>query len=438
MSIADTVRFKGPHAHYHQFSVVDGRLAELHEPFLLRAAEIARLVRALGARSILDIGSNLGGFLFFLEAHAGVEHAVGYEPDTGCHEASERFAEALRSRARVVRESILAAPRETFDAVLLQNVYHHLYEQTGDHDRLWSHLAGLGRYVVSYNPFSTQDPVVRGLAASNRAPDWERFTFRDTCVAAVRSGFLLPLPLDFAFRGMGSERAHLLFVRDDPHPLSPARIAWDPDGKTKLEVREWHVAIHQRFYDEEYFYKVFLRPRPIARVVEAVASGFYDRAVVGDLDWLTHGEEIIGYRQPRGIPFEENGTESERLAEYHTALWRIVSRALRHDRFLPDLCTENFVQMPGREGLAFVDLEMVLHSLLQVPPDSRHKARLNLALPSQFPDVPLTDADFESNTTLYWKLFEGCTFGNAVREIVIAREGARAAAITGRESPRTT
>jgi len=56
-----------PHAHYHSYSVQDGRLTDINPVLRQRAEDIALTCNLIGARSVVDVGSNLGGFLFYLD-----------------------------------------------------------------------------------------------------------------------------------------------------------------------------------------------------------------------------------------------------------------------------------------------------------------------------------------------------------------------------------
>ena len=216
-----------PHKHYHSYAVRDQRMVDINTNLWIRVEDLSHVANRIGAVSIMDVGSNLGGFLFFLEQFAGRTKLLGVEGDARFVDECRAAAHLLESRVQIKQKDIMALepPATPYDSIILQNVYHYIYDKVGSHELIFRQFARHGRSIIWYNPMSDKDPVIPQHANSNPDTDWSAYNHADICKAAMKAGFLHPVPLKLRFAGMGPTREHWLFVLDEGRPLRPATIA---------------------------------------------------------------------------------------------------------------------------------------------------------------------------------------------------------------------
>jgi SAM-dependent methyltransferase len=392
-----------PHPHYHSYAIRNQRMIDINANLRIRAEDTALIANRIGAQSIMDVGSNLGGFLFFMEQFGGRTDLLGVEGDSRFVKECRTVSRLLGSRVKFQNSDImsLAPPEEPYDSIILQNVYHYIYDKVGDHETIFRHLGRHGRSIIWYNPMNDGDPVIPKHANSNPNTNWAVYNSKDIFRAALKAGFLHPIPLKLRFIGMGAAREHWLFIRDDVRALNPRSITLDSVAGKLQPVRDHFAGMHQVFLDEDRSYKVFLIDRygQMQRVQNAVSCGFLDRQICDGLEYIVNEENrVVGYSQPRGTELLAaravlGGGAVER--DFKQQLWRLFSRMIRHDCFNHDVGRHNFVYEHSRSIPMLIDLENIVEgaskssqlSIYRVTPDANEKQSAEANLRLLFPDV---------------------------------------------------
>jgi len=341
-------------------------MVDINAILKIRADDIMAICDNLGAQSVVDVGSNLGGFLYYLEKFSDRSRLLGIEGDKRFVAECKKVSGLLQSQVQFLQKPVMSVPpmEQFYDAMILQNVYHYIYDKTGSHEAIFRKFAEIARSIISYNPMSKHDPVIGAHANSNPDTDWERYTHKDIFEGAIKAGFLHAIPDKIShFNGMGPMREHWKFVRDDLQPIKIKTIALSDVSGEEVDIREYYREIHSVRLDATRSYKVF-KPRfrnRLKGMIAAVEKGVLDETLCPDLQFIAdENGEIAGYTQPRGLDLLASKSArdfSELNRRYHLQQWRLLSRMLRHDMFNHDIGAHNFVVVPGRADPMFVDLE---------------------------------------------------------------------------------
>lgn len=403
-----------PHRHYHSYGVNNRRMVDVNPNLRVRAEDVAHVANRLGARSIMDVGSNLGGFLFFLEQFTQRTELLGVEGDARFVAECQKVASLLESKVQFRNKDIMALePTTVHDAMILQNVYHYIFDKKGSHEPIFKQFARHARSIIWYNPMNDSDPVIPQHANSNPNADWSSYNHGAIFKAAMKAGFLHPLPLKLRFAGMGPAREHWLFVRDEVRPLCPSVVPLSEIGTTEIAVRDHFKNIHKVTADDRYFYKVFLtnQHHQMDRLKSAVESGFFDRTICEGLCYIVDQDgKPVGYRQPRSTEAkfarEALGTTVDR--DFRRMLWILFSRMVRLDRFNHDVGRHNLVFDLASSKPMMIDLENVIDSassrqrlsIYRVAPNENEVKSAEANLQLFFPDITVTIADRDPITVL--------------------------------------
>lgn len=396
------MEYKPPfsHAHYHSYTVEDGQLRQINPQLRQRIEDIALLSRQMGARSVLDIGCNFGGLLFFLEKFGRFKSLEGIEANSSYIREANYVANLLDSNVRFRHANVLThQPDEEHDVILLQNVYHYLYDEAGSHEAIFKVLHRLGRSVIWYNPMTEKDPVIPLHANKNKKTNWGNYNKAAIFAGAIKAGFLFPLPITQRFKGMGQEREHYLFVRDEVTPIAPHIFKLEEIRGTELPVRDHFKTIHRVVLDDARAYKIFLNESfGQIRTIEAlIQSGVLDSKLCGSIDFVvdTMGK-VVGYSQPRGVDFSTARDvvgHTEATGLYRRAVWRLLSRTLRAGAFTHDVGSHNFVFLPSQADPIMIDIDNFVLDPARLSiyargrdPHSLEKAEANFKLPNLFAD----------------------------------------------------
>jgi len=353
----------------------------------------------------MDVGSNLGGFLFFMEQFGERTDLVGVEGDSRFVTECSTVSRLLGSQVKFYNADIMALtpPEKPYDAIILQNVYQYLYDKIGDHEKIFSHLGRHGRSIIWYNPMSSEDPVIQEHANSNPNTDWAPYNSKDIFFAAMKAGFLHPIPTKQRFVGMGPAREHWLFIQDEVRPLNPQTVELDTIFGTEQPVRDHYHGIHRVFLDEHRSYKLFNdnRLRQMERIQRAVSCGFLDRRLCDGLKYIVDKQDkIVGYSQPRGTEMTSmRKILGDDVIRKHTNqhLWRLFSRMIRFDLFNHDVGTHNYVYLPSKFTPILIDLENIVEeasrsnqlSIYRQPPDANEVQSAEANLNLLFRDIPI-------------------------------------------------
>lgn len=429
-----------PHPHYHSYEIHNRELVALNTNLRQRAEDVALIANAIGAESLVDIGSNLGGFVFYMESMADRARLLGVDGDSRFVRECRKIAGILDSRARFELSDImkLPAPSRKYDVMLLQNVYHYIYDKIGDHQTIFSQLAQHARSILWYNPMDSTDAVIPKHSMHNKETDWSRFTRREIFKSAIKAGFLHPIPLKLRFRGMGAVREHWLFVLDEGARLASQNLPLSSAVGEEIPGRPHFRQIHKVLLGDQRSYKVFLDPRyDQGHVIQRAAEiGFLDELVCGKLDFIVDDDgNVIGYSQPRGVEFNvATGILGlPRAKELHQRqVWRLLSRMLRYDLFYHDLGSHNFVFPVFRELPALIDLESVVFrasegpalSIYRKTPDESevNGAEKNLGL--VFSDISISIGGRRPLDVL-WECLERSSFLHGIGLSGLLADGAR-------------
>lgn len=149
----------------------------------------------LAGKLVLDVGTD-HGFWAWLAAERGAEHVLGLDRNRvvkGCG-----LVDLVKQNREVAAEKRLPCWFEQidlgkqwlefgqFDVVLMMSLYHHVYQNCGDHNAiwywLWRHTAHDGELIWE-NPVDSSDAVVR----MNMSPEYQgRYTRGRILSAAAR------------------------------------------------------------------------------------------------------------------------------------------------------------------------------------------------------------------------------------------------------------
>lgn len=395
-----------PHAHYHSYAVQEHRLVDINPNLQMRAEDIATICNRLGARSVMDVGSNLGGFLFYLEQFGDRSRLLGIEGDKRFVEECHKVSDRLRSRVRFLQQGVMSVDLQesAYDTMILQNVYHYIYDKVSNHREIFAKFRSLARSIVWYNPMSKADPVIGQHANSNPQTDWDRYSHADIFRGAIAAGYLHPLPdRKSRFGGMGSTREHWIFVADDVRSLKVETMPLANVQGVPVEIRQHFRDVHSVSLDAARSYKVFKEGRThlAEGVLKSVQKGTIDASLCPDLRFIVDGNgKIVGYSQPRGTDFLtlRQGLGEERLNNLVAVQqWRLFSRMIRNNTFNHDVGPHNFVMVPGMADPMLIDLENFVHdastvralSVYRLEPNDNEVRSAEANLGNLFPDVTL-------------------------------------------------
>lgn len=149
-------------------------------------------------KSVLDVGTDMGHWAF-LAAQQGAARVVGLDRnrDVRGHGRVDLVALNRERAAFEGRDNITFAEINLgrqwhtfgrFDLVLVLSVYHHIFEQCGDHSSVWFWLyrhCAEGGQVLWEGPVSDADPVVRANVSDANRP----FYVRDEILTAAQEYF---------------------------------------------------------------------------------------------------------------------------------------------------------------------------------------------------------------------------------------------------------
>jgi SAM-dependent methyltransferase len=352
-----------PHAHYHSYSVESGRLTDINPVLRQRAEDIALICNLIGAKSVVDVGSNLGGFLFYLNQMGRRTDLLGIEGQPEFAQECKVVAGMLNSSAAFQISDVMRADvPQQFDAIILQNVYHYIFDKIGNHADIFKKFARLGKSIIWYNPMSADDPVIPAHANSNKALDWTAYNTRSIFDAALSAGFLHPIPLQMRFHGMGEAREHWLFILDRRTPLRSRTIRVSNVKGEKQKLRPHFDGIHSVWLDDDRSYKVFARDKgQMSSLLRSIDLGIFDGDLCDTTDIIVDdASKPVGYSQPRGIHYDDARTvlgTTQARGQFTTKAWRLVSRLIRHNAFHHDIGTHNAIFPPFRLAPILIDIE---------------------------------------------------------------------------------
>lgn len=149
-------------------------------------------------KSVLDVGTDMGHWAF-LAAQQGAARVVGLDRnrDVRGHGRVDLVALNRERAAFEGRDNVTFAEINLgrqwhdfgrFDVVLVLSVYHHVFEQCGDHAAVWFWLhrhCAEGGQVLWEGPVSDADPVVRANVSDGNRP----FYIRDEILTAAQEYF---------------------------------------------------------------------------------------------------------------------------------------------------------------------------------------------------------------------------------------------------------
>lgn len=399
---------KAAHAQYHRYQVRNGELCKLNDGLRQQAEDIALLANAIGARSIADVGCNLGDFIFFMEWMADRTELLGLEADKALVEQCLFVAELLDSRARFQCCDFmrLAAPAAKYDTLILRNVYPRLFDRIGEHEPIFRKLAEQARSLIWHNPTSS-----------------DRFSRRQLFEGALKAGFLHPIPLRMRYREGDTAGESWLFVLDEREDHKPAYIDASGIDAVAQELRPHFAGIHEVSLDDKRSYKTFLDRKygQTDRVLRAMECGLFDRRACGPIDFVVDKERnVLGYSQRRGVAFQVGrqilgGAAAD--AQHARQVWVLFSRMLRHGAFCHDVGTHNFVFLPACARPIMIDIENIVfdahaHPALSIycqHPDENETKGAERNLKRVFKDVEVSIAG-RAPTQVLWECLEKSAF----------------------------
>lgn len=387
-----------PHAHYHSYAVQNRKMVDINPILELRAADVLSRCEEMGAKTLVDVGSNLGGFLFYLEQLGHFSELLGIEGDKKFVAECVKAREALSSEVRFLNKTVMQVNEisQPKDIMLLQNVYHYIFDKEGSHEKIFRKFLEISNAIIWYNPMSSDDPVISKHANSNPNTDWTMYHHQEIFKAAIMAGYLHPLrDTTSRFNGMGPTREHWIFLKDKVTPLEKRFIsASDVTGEV-ARVADHYSKIHQVRMSEQRSFKIFSdQYKEHAEIVlKLVDLCVLDSELCPGLEFVVNASgEVIGYSQPRGrlstsLTPEEvtsftNSANIQRL--------KLFSRMIRHDVFCHDLGLHNFVKLEAAPRPMLIDLEnFVLNASMcpalsiykKNPDENEHRsAKANLSL----------------------------------------------------------
>jgi hypothetical protein len=402
-----------PHAHYHSYAVENGRMVDINPILKQRAEDVFAICRLLGANSVTDVGSNLGGFLFYLEQFGNMSELLGIEGDRRFTNECEKVRELLGSSVRFINNDVMSKFElsKMYDAMIFQNIYHYIYDKEGSHRKIFEKLAEISNAIIWYNPMTTEDPVIVKHANSNPATDWQKYNHQDIFLGAIQAGFLHPVKDTHSkFGGMGNAREHWIFIKDQSNKLNKEFITLSEVSGDPIDVAEHYGGIHSVVMNETRSFKIFTNQhRRLAKgVIQLVNIGVIDADLCPDLRFIIdEAGEVVGYSQPRGAEVNSimghDGSLNDIITRINTLRWRLFSRMVRHDVFSHDLGQHNFVINRASQLPMLIDLENFVFdaskskalSAYKMDPDPNEfrSAKRNLSLVFNDVEIDITNVN---------------------------------------------
>lgn len=412
-----------PHPHYHSYAVENGEIVDINPILKQRASDVLAVCKLLGAKSVTDVGSNLGGFLFYLERFGQISDLLGIEGDKRFTDECEKVRALLDSNVQFINNGVMSkfeTPKK-YDAMILQNIYHYLYDKEGSHEKIFGRLAEIAKSIIWYNPMTTEDPVIGKHANSNTKTDWSYYNHLDIFFGAIKAGFLHPIKDGKSkFSGMGSAREHWIFVEDKPKKINKKFISLSEVSGDPVKVAEYYRDVHSVVMSNARSFKIFSKQhRSFATgVVRLVDMGVLDADMCPDLYFiLDERGEVIGYSQPRGEEIaaaSKKWTSNNITNEINNIRWRLFSRMIRHDVFSHDLGAHNFVFNAASQRSILIDLENFVFdasktralSIYRTHPDSNEFRSASNNLSLFFDDLVVDLSGLNSISWLRKALYE--------------------------------
>ena len=420
-----------PHAHYHSYAIENREMVDINPALKLRAEDVLEACQMIGAKSVMDVGSNLGGFLYYLEQFGGFSQLLGIEGDKRFTEECEKVSEKLNSNVEFINKPVMGvnALEQPYDTLLLQNVYHYIYDKEGSHQKIFEKFSGLARSIIWYNPMTADDPVIGAHANSNKDTDWGQYNHKDIFMGAIKAGFLHPIrDRKSRFGGMGSIREHWFFIRDNVIPIQKKFLSISDVSGDFVNVADHYSTIHYVKMNDKRSFKIFHGAHTgLAEiVVRLVDMGVIDATLCPDLQFiLNESGEVVGYSQPRGLEIShvsvDNGA-GDLIDKINLQRWKIFSRMLRHNVFSHDLGDHNFVLLADNSIPAMIDLENFVFdaskskalSVYRKNPDKNEYLSAEANLKLFFGDVHVDLEGFNSISVMQVLLHES-KFLNGIR-----------------------
>ena len=314
----------------------------------------------------MDVGSNLGGFLFYLEQFGEFSQLLGIEGDRRFTDECQKVIDLLNSNVKFIHKGVMEVEEfePLYDTMIFQNIYHYVYDKEASHEKIFKKLSQMARSIIWYNPMTAKDPVIAQHAKSNREADWGQFNHEQILIGAIKSGYLHPIRDRISkFGREGDVREHWLFIRDETVPIEKKFIPISEVNGAPVKIADHYLGIHEVRMDDERAYKIFNREhlRLAENVAALVDKGVIDTILCPDLRFILNEDgRVIGYSQPRGLEISPTllGSEASKVDNDLNMLRLILfSRMLRYDVFCHDLGAHNFVCIPDRKRPMLIDLE---------------------------------------------------------------------------------
>jgi SAM-dependent methyltransferase len=370
------------HPHYDSFECENSKIINVNKNLAIRSNEILEICKILNFKSIIDIGCNMGGILFYLNQHYNFSELIGVEGDPKFYSEILKINQYLNTKIKFYNKNFFQYKNWSLgdkkDCLVLQNIYHYLYDVSGNHDDIFSILSKVSNNIIWYNPIDNKDPVIGKHANTNKNTNWNEFSIKNIYLSAIKNDFYLPISLDFKFSGMGDSRHHLLFPRRNAQENETINtIDYDLLNNLDLEeykTEDYYKPIHAVYFCSSYFYKIFKEKYfyQAEKIYELFKKKALNKKIANEIIFIKKEDKIIGYKQKKMMNYEEvlqKFLKQEIDDAKYSLYYLLFSNALKYN-FLPtDFGTHNIkfeINYDGDLQAYLIDLESFITSEQQI------------------------------------------------------------------------